>query len=82
MLPGQSGLEICRGVRGAGLETPILLLTARTEIVDEIFSIKLGADDYLTEPFDMLEMTGRIETLIRRASSSRLAHLQDQLTAH
>jgi two-component system alkaline phosphatase synthesis response regulator PhoP len=82
MLPGQSGLDICRDVRGAGLETPILLLTARSEIVDKIVCIKLGADDYLTKPFDMLEMTARIEVLLRRARPDRPSHLQSRPNPH
>ncbi len=66
MLPERDGFAICRDVRGAGLETPILLLTARTETVDKILGLKLGADDYLTKPFDMSELTARVEALLRR----------------
>jgi DNA-binding response OmpR family regulator len=67
MLPGRNGLDICRDVRGAGLSTPILLLTARGETTDKIVGLKLGADDYLMKPFDMMELTARVEALLRRA---------------
>ncbi|PYX23110.1 MAG: DNA-binding response regulator [Acidobacteria bacterium] len=67
MLPGRNGLDLCRDIRTAGLGTPILLLTARSEIVDKIVGLKLGADDYVTKPFDMQELMARIEALLRRA---------------
>jgi len=67
MLPGRNGLDLCRDIRTAGLGTPILLLTARGEIVDKIVGLKLGADDYVTKPFDMQELMARIEALLRRA---------------
>jgi two-component system alkaline phosphatase synthesis response regulator PhoP len=67
MLPGRSGLDLCRDIRTAGLGTPILLLTARSETVDKIIGLKLGADDYVTKPFDMQELMARIEALLRRA---------------
>src|SRR4029453_16553172 len=57
MLPGRDGLDICRTLRGAGLRTPILLLTARSATADKIVGLKLGADDYLTKPLDMFELT-------------------------
>jgi two-component system, OmpR family, alkaline phosphatase synthesis response regulator PhoP len=67
MLPGRSGFDLCRDIRVAGIRTPVLLLTARDETVDKVVGLKLGADDYLTKPFDMLELTARIEALLRRA---------------
>ena len=67
MLPGRNGLDLCRDIRTAGLGTPILLLTARSETVDKIIGLKLGADDYVTKPFDMQELMARIEALLRRA---------------
>jgi two-component system alkaline phosphatase synthesis response regulator PhoP len=66
MLPGRDGLDICRTLRGAGLRTPILLLTARSATADKIVGLKLGADDYLTKPFDMFELAARVEALLRR----------------
>ena len=66
-LPKRNGLDVCRALRGQGVSTPILMLTARGQIVDRVVGLKLGADDYLTKPFDMLELVARIEALLRRA---------------
>lgn len=68
MLPRCSGLDICRGIRLAGLATPILLLTARGQTVDKVVGLKLGADDYVTKPFDTMELMARIEVLLRRSA--------------
>ena len=67
MLPGRNGLDLCRDIRIAGLGTPILVLTARSETSDKVVGLKLGADDYVTKPFDMMELMARIEALLRRA---------------
>ena len=67
MLPKRNGLEVCREVRLSGLATPILLLTARDQVADKVVGLKLGADDYVTKPFDTLEFMARVETLLRRA---------------
>ena len=67
MLPQKSGLEVCTDIRRAGLATPILLLTARGQVNDKVVGLKLGADDYVTKPFDTLELMARIEALLRRA---------------
>lgn len=67
MLPGRDGFSLCRDIRQAGLITPILMLTARTQINDRVSGLKIGADDYLTKPFDMQELMARIEALLRRA---------------
>jgi two-component system alkaline phosphatase synthesis response regulator PhoP len=66
MLPGKSGFEVCRELRSRGSSTPILFLTARGEVADKVVGLKLGGDDYLTKPFDMLELTARVEALLRR----------------
>jgi two-component system, OmpR family, alkaline phosphatase synthesis response regulator PhoP len=66
MLLGRNGLDLCRDVRAAGVGTPILLLTARSETVDKIVGLKLGAEAYVTKPFDMLELMARVEALLRR----------------
>lgn len=68
MLPRKSGLDVCRDLRQGGNLTPILMLTARSQLVDKVIGLKLGADDYLTKPFEMAELLARIEALIRRAS--------------
>jgi two-component system alkaline phosphatase synthesis response regulator PhoP len=67
MLPGASGFDVCRDLRQRGITTPVIMLTARTQVVDKVLGLKLGADDYLTKPFDMLELTARIEVQLRRA---------------
>jgi two-component system, OmpR family, alkaline phosphatase synthesis response regulator PhoP len=66
MLPDRSGFEICREIRQAGLATPILFLTARSQTVDKVIGLKLGADDYVTKPFKSAELMARIEALLRR----------------
>jgi two-component system alkaline phosphatase synthesis response regulator PhoP len=66
MLPRRNGLDVCRDLRSAGLMVPILLLTARSQTVDKIVGLTLGADDYVTKPFDAMELVVRIEALLRR----------------
>jgi len=66
MMPGRSGLDICRDLRQKGIETPILMLTARGQTVDKVLGLKLGADDYMTKPFEMPELLARVEVLMRR----------------
>ena len=68
MLPSLGGFEVCDQLRQAGIDTPILMLTARGHVDDKITGFKAGADDYLTKPFDMNELCVRVEGLIRRAS--------------
>jgi two-component system alkaline phosphatase synthesis response regulator PhoP len=70
MLPGKSGFDVCRELRSRGSSMPILFLTARGEIADKVVGLKLGGDDYLTKPFDMMELTARVEALLRRAGST------------
>jgi len=67
MLPKRDGFEICKGIREAGLITPILMLTARGQTLDKVNGLKIGADDYVTKPFNMLELVARVEALMRRA---------------
>ena len=66
MLPHRNGFDVCRDIRTAGLATPILLLTARDQTIDKVLGLKLGADDYVTKPFDTLELMARVEALLRR----------------
>ena len=68
MLPDISGFEVCRELRQRTQATPILMLTARSETVDKIVGLRLGADDYVTKPFDMGELVARVEALLRRTS--------------
>jgi two-component system, OmpR family, alkaline phosphatase synthesis response regulator PhoP len=67
MLPRKNGFDVCRDMRQQGIKTPVLMLTARGQVVDKVIGLKLGADDYLTKPFEMMELLARIEALIRRA---------------
>lgn len=67
MLPQKSGIDVCRDLRQNGLAVPILMLTARSQTVDKVLGLKIGADDYVTKPFDMLELLARVEALLRRA---------------
>lgn len=68
MLPKKSGFDVCRDIRNAGISTPIIMLTARGQLVDKVLGLKIGADDYLTKPFEMLELLARIEAHIRRGA--------------
>lgn len=68
-LPKKNGLDVCRDLRRESVETPILMLTARGDVVDKVVGLKLGADDYLTKPFETLELTARIEALLRRPAA-------------
>ena len=76
MLPGRDGFEVARTLRQQGVRTPILMLTARTQVVDRVVGLKLGADDYLTKPFDTMELLARLEALLRRAPAVSGAALE------
>jgi DNA-binding response OmpR family regulator len=67
MLPKKNGFDICRDLRQLGRVTPILMLTARDQVVDKVVGLKIGADDYVTKPFEMAELLARVEALLRRA---------------
>jgi two-component system alkaline phosphatase synthesis response regulator PhoP len=71
MLPGRDGFDVAKTIRSQGVQTPILMLTARSQVVDRVVGLKLGADDYLTKPFETIELLARIEALLRRAPSGR-----------
>lgn len=73
MLPGKNGFEVCRELRTQGSNVPILMLTARGEIRDRVTGLKIGADDYLTKPFDTAELLARIEALLRRSKGVPVA---------
>jgi two-component system alkaline phosphatase synthesis response regulator PhoP len=67
MLPRKSGFSVCRELREAGLITPVLMLTALGQTADKVAGLKIGADDYVTKPFNMQELLARVEALLRRA---------------
>ncbi len=66
MLPGIEGMEICRRIRGSG-STPVIMLTAKDSDVDKILGLEMGADDYVTKPFNMRELVARVRAVLRRA---------------
>ena len=68
MLPGMSGLDVCRELRQRGFHTPIIFLSARTEELDRVVGLELGADDYVIKPFGLRELLTRIRIRLRRAA--------------
>ncbi|HEY9899523.1 MAG TPA: response regulator transcription factor [Pantanalinema sp.] len=75
MLPLRSGLEVCREARREGVETPILMLTARDTLQDKVQGLDAGADDYLVKPFELPELMARVRALLRRNSTQKEAVL-------
>jgi DNA-binding response OmpR family regulator len=71
MLPQISGFDICKAVRKEGINTPIILLTAKGEEIDKVLGLELGADDYITKPFSLRELLARIKTILRRAPTAK-----------
>lgn len=72
MLPGKSGVEICRELRQQGRDSAILMLTAKSQLTDRVVGLKLGADDYVVKPFEPPELLARIEALLRRVKREKL----------
>ena len=68
MLPGKNGFEICRDLRGSGCTTPVLMLTAKGQELDKVIGLDCGADDYVTKPFGVRELTARVRALLRRTT--------------
>src|ERR1039457_2704322 len=79
MLPRKNGMDVCRDLRQRGVSTPILMLTARGQTVDKVVGLKIGADDYLTKPFEMMELLARVEALLRRGKPVTLSAKEFQL---
>ena len=77
MLPGRSGLDVLRDLRSAGDTVPVLMLTAKGDVVDRVVGLELGADDYLPKPFAVRELLARVRALLRRAAPK---HPLDELT--
>jgi two-component system, OmpR family, alkaline phosphatase synthesis response regulator PhoP len=76
MLPSRNGFDICRQLRKSGVNTPILMLTARSELNNKVQGLKAGGDDYLTKPFETPELQARVEALLRRAASGPRAQIK------
>jgi two-component system, OmpR family, alkaline phosphatase synthesis response regulator PhoP len=75
MLPGKNGFDICRDLRRDGVNAPVLMLTARGEVVDRVLGLKLGADDYVQKNCEPVELLARIEALLRRSAAGARAEL-------
>ena len=82
MLPKKNGNDVCRDLRQKGISTPILMLTAKGETIDKVLGLKLGADDYLTKPFEVMELLARIEALLRRSPNGGNGFRLDQAFAN
>ncbi len=80
MLPGVDGMEVCQRIRSIS-NVPIIMLTAKDDDMDKIMGLEFGADDYMTKPFNMLELKARIKTIFRRAQGSEKAKEPQTLTA-
>jgi two-component system, OmpR family, alkaline phosphatase synthesis response regulator PhoP len=65
-LPRKNGFDVCRDLRQRSVGVPVIMLTARGQVVDKVVGLKIGADDYVTKPFEMMELLARIEALLRR----------------
>jgi len=69
MLPGMSGLEICQRIRSQDRYTPVLMLTSKSSELDRVLGLEMGADDYLTKPFSVLELVARVKAIFRRVDN-------------
>ena len=72
MLPGKDGYEICRELRSEGNNTPIIMLTAKSEEIDKVLGLEFGADDYISKPFGVRELLARIKAVLRRFESNTI----------
>ncbi len=81
MLPKKSGFDICKELREKGNNTPVIMLTARGQEIDKIVGLELGADDYVTKPFSLIELLARVEALLRRSRQSTMTAAETSDTA-
>lgn len=77
MLPKKDGLDICKDLRQQNVQTPIIMLTAKGQVIDKVLGLKLGADDYMQKPFDMMELLARIEVQLRKRKAIEAHHKPD-----
>jgi len=78
MLPGVSGLDICKAARKEGVVTPIIMLTAKGEEIDKVLGLELGADDYITKPFSLRELLARIKAILRRPPIGKEGNVESE----
>ena len=78
MLPRMDGLEVCKRLRAKGSTVPIIMLTAKSEEIDKVLGLELGADDYITKPFSMREFRSRVKAALRRAGMARAREADDE----
>ena len=76
-LPGKSGIEVLRAARKTGNKTPLMLMTARDELDDRVAGLDLGADDYITKPFEMRELMARLRAIMRRSGGAAISTLSN-----
>ena len=74
MLPGKNGFDICREVRANGSQVPIMMLTSKTDEIDRVLGLEVGADDYLTKPFSVKELSARIRAMFRRMDNLKISN--------
>lgn len=77
-LPGMDGFEICKQIRRERINTPIIMLTSRTEEIDKVLGLEIGADDYITKPFSIREFIARVKVILRRSSVNIQADTEDE----
>lgn len=70
MMPKMSGFDVCKAIRKQGIMTPIIFLTAKSEEIDKVLGLELGADDYLTKPFSLRELIARVKAILRRSNTA------------
>ena len=75
MLPGINGIDVCKMLRKDDFDTPIIMLTAKSQEIDKILGLELGADDYVTKPFSPRELQARVKALLRRSESNRMSRV-------
>src|SRR4026209_2877641 len=78
MMPRMDGLEVCRRLRAKGERVPIIMLSAKSEEIDKVLGLGLGADDYITKPFSMREFRSRVKAALRRAGMAQPADGEEQ----
>ncbi len=77
-LPGMDGLEICQKLRMEKVDTPIIMLTSKSEEIDKVLGLEIGADDYMTKPFSLRELVARVKTVLRRGRSAEVGTAREE----